>query len=249
MHSYFVGVANDPDIPLEYHVERVRDGRSYSVRSCRVFHAGTLVFVCFSSFSVPSNNTRLHTPVTPKVTPPDALVSTTELWRAASENSSLAPGLRELAALHFVADRMKAVEMRPLLHQRVSTESFTTLPQQAVWFRAASPGVPPDLDLGSDGSCDWDAKRAASDSSIRLDCSVEAHNLHLAVLAYASDFMLLGTAVLPWGFPNHDVAMMASLDHSLWFHALIRTDDYILIDMQARGIPLIVFPDAVMMTL
>jgi acyl-CoA thioesterase II len=52
---------------------------------------------------------------------------------------------------------------------------------------------------------------------------------HEAVLAYASDYGLLGAALQPHGRtyrrPNIQVA---SLDHSLWFHRPCRVDDWLL---------------------
>lgn len=50
-----------------------------------------------------------------------------------------------------------------------------------------------------------------------------------AMLAYASDFHLIGTATLPHGisYLSHDV-QMASLDHALWFHRPFRVDDWLL---------------------
>jgi len=53
--------------------------------------------------------------------------------------------------------------------------------------------------------------------------------VHKAVLAYASDFQLLSTALQPHGlsFPRGDVKA-ASLDHALWFHGDFRADDWLL---------------------
>ncbi|MDX1625098.1 MAG: acyl-CoA thioesterase II [Wenzhouxiangellaceae bacterium] len=58
--------------------------------------------------------------------------------------------------------------------------------------------------------------------------------LHRALLAYVSDYELLGTATLP-----HDVdfaerpLMMASLDHAMWFHRDVRVDDWLLYAMES----------------
>jgi len=53
--------------------------------------------------------------------------------------------------------------------------------------------------------------------------------LHRALLAYASDFNLIGTATLPHGisYYTHNV-QMASLDHALWFHRPFRVDEWLL---------------------
>jgi len=57
----------------------------------------------------------------------------------------------------------------------------------------------------------------------------DAPILHQAVLAYASDYGLLGTALLPHGlsFLMRGV-QAASLDHAAWFHRPFRVDDWLL---------------------
>jgi acyl-CoA thioesterase-2 len=57
--------------------------------------------------------------------------------------------------------------------------------------------------------------------------------LHAAVVAYASDFMLLGTSTLPHReeavAPRADSEfMVASLDHVMWFHRPCRADEWLL---------------------
>jgi acyl-CoA thioesterase-2 len=58
--------------------------------------------------------------------------------------------------------------------------------------------------------------------------------LHQAVLAYASDYGFLPTALLPHGVPIRDPRLMlASLDHTLWMHRPFRTDDWLLYVMDS----------------
>ncbi|GIX25010.1 MAG: acyl-CoA thioesterase II [Caldimonas sp.] len=53
--------------------------------------------------------------------------------------------------------------------------------------------------------------------------------LHRALLAYASDFHLLGTATLPHGISYYDPRVqMASIDHAMWFHRPFRADEWLL---------------------
>ena len=57
----------------------------------------------------------------------------------------------------------------------------------------------------------------------------DAPELHRALLAYASDFHLLGTATFPHGISYYQPnVQMASLDHALWFHRSFRADDWLL---------------------
>jgi len=53
--------------------------------------------------------------------------------------------------------------------------------------------------------------------------------IHRCVLAYASDMMLLDTALVPHGRTVFEKTIMAaSLDHALWFHRPFRADDWLL---------------------
>ncbi|QEY59615.1 acyl-CoA thioesterase II [Pseudomonas sp. C27(2019)] len=53
--------------------------------------------------------------------------------------------------------------------------------------------------------------------------------LHKHLLAYASDFGLLTTSLLPHGASIWQPQMqVASLDHSIWFHEDVRLDDWLL---------------------
>ena len=53
--------------------------------------------------------------------------------------------------------------------------------------------------------------------------------IHRCVLAYASDMMLLDTALVPHGRTVFEKTLMAaSLDHALWFHRPFRADEWLL---------------------
>ena len=53
--------------------------------------------------------------------------------------------------------------------------------------------------------------------------------IHQAVLAYASDYGLLTTALQPHGVPFRSPRLqIASLDHSLWMHRPFRADEWLL---------------------
>lgn len=59
--------------------------------------------------------------------------------------------------------------------------------------------------------------------------------LHCCVAAYASDLSLLPTALLPHGFPEVFPAMMASLDHAMWFHRRFRADEWMLYEQESSA--------------
>jgi len=53
--------------------------------------------------------------------------------------------------------------------------------------------------------------------------------LHRALLAYASDFHLIGTATFPHGISYLlGKVQIASLDHAMWFHRPFRIDEWLL---------------------
>ncbi len=58
--------------------------------------------------------------------------------------------------------------------------------------------------------------------------------LHRYLLAYASDFSFLGTALDPHGVSWLTGGMqVASLDHAMWFHRSFRVDDWLLYDVES----------------
>ncbi len=58
--------------------------------------------------------------------------------------------------------------------------------------------------------------------------------LHRSLLAYASDFHLLGTATFPHGISYyHPSVQMASIDHAMWFHREFRVDEWLLYSLDS----------------
>jgi acyl-CoA thioesterase-2 len=62
-----------------------------------------------------------------------------------------------------------------------------------------------------------------------LDKLPDQYSLHQNLLAYISDYELLGTSTLPHGLVfDRKLVQMASLDHALWFHRDVRVDEWLL---------------------
>ncbi len=58
--------------------------------------------------------------------------------------------------------------------------------------------------------------------------------LHRCLLAYASDYHLVGTALRPHGLSIASPGVvMASIDHAMWFHRPVRVDQWLLYDMES----------------
>ncbi len=67
-----------------------------------------------------------------------------------------------------------------------------------------------------------------------IDALPDDPSLHRYLLAYASDFSLLGTSMDPHGVSWLTPGMqVASLDHVMWFHRPFRVDDWLLYDIES----------------
>lgn len=67
-----------------------------------------------------------------------------------------------------------------------------------------------------------------------IDTLPDAPSLHQYLLAYASDFNLLGSAMFPHGVSWLTPGMqVASLDHTMYFHRPFRMDDWLLYAMDS----------------
>ncbi|HZE42952.1 MAG TPA: acyl-CoA thioesterase II, partial [Steroidobacteraceae bacterium] len=67
-----------------------------------------------------------------------------------------------------------------------------------------------------------------------VDSLPDDEALHRCLLAYASDFQLLDTALKPHGLSMmRDKLVIASIDHAMWFHRSVRVDDWLLYAMDS----------------
>jgi acyl-CoA thioesterase-2 len=187
LHAYFLR-AGDIEHPIVYHVDRTRDGGTFSVRRVTAIQHGQVIFFCAASFQQHEEGAE-HQLSMPEVPRP--------------EDIAPAPAIppEVLATLPTKVqrwlDRMGPFEFRHV-YPRDELNPPKRPPYQQVWFRLAEK-------VG------------------------DAPELHRALLAYASDFHLLGTATFPHGISYYQPdVQMASLDHALWFHRPFRADDWLL---------------------
>ena len=135
LHAYFL-LPGDVAAPIEYRVERVRDGGSFSARRVEATQGGRSIFVMTASLQAPEAGLEHAVPM-PEAPPPESLPSFAELrerW------------LAEAAPVHpRIAEALRAgraFEFRPVAPQNPLRPS-PRAPAQAYWFRAAGP-VPDD---------------------------------------------------------------------------------------------------------
>jgi acyl-CoA thioesterase-2 len=72
LHGYFVR-AGEPAVPITYRVERVRDGRSFSVRRSVAYQNGKPIFFMAASFHVAEEGLDHHAPAPADIPPPEEL--------------------------------------------------------------------------------------------------------------------------------------------------------------------------------
>jgi acyl-CoA thioesterase-2 len=185
LHAYFVE-AGVTEQPLEVVVERVRDGRSVSMRRVTVLQGERPLLIAIASF---------HTnPTTPELAdPPPAVPGPDQLPRLQDWVPDAPPGLR------VQADTW--VELPPPLDLRIG-EAPTFL------GGAPAPGT----------RSHW----------MRLPRDVGTDpQLHAALLAYASDYLLLDMAFRSYPAGLAPTAFNGfSIDHALWFHRPVRFDHW-----------------------
>ena len=83
MHAMFL-LAGNHRLPIDYEVERVRDGGSFSTRRVVAFQEGKRIFVMSASFQSEESGLS-HQKSMPDETDPDALAPTVPRWRAMAE--------------------------------------------------------------------------------------------------------------------------------------------------------------------
>jgi acyl-CoA thioesterase-2 len=187
LHAYFLR-RGDVGAPIDYEVDRARDGASFSNRRIVAVQEGRQIFHMAASFQRVETGIEHHAQM-PDVPGPEGL----------SDRFDVDADV--LAQLH---EKMQAYlsRKRPFMVRPVRQLDFLNPeklePVKHVWIRA-------------------------------VDALADDPLLHQLLLAYVSDYELLGTATLPHGVSfTSSNTQMASLDHALWFHRDFRIDQWLL---------------------
>ncbi|KAI8341914.1 HotDog domain-containing protein [Chlamydoabsidia padenii] len=208
LHSYFI-FAGDVEVPVYYTVQRLREGRSFSTRSVTATQRGKAIFVCTLSFTTMSDAVNAeHFTAMPDVLEPEAILSDEERIQLYMDTMKDIPAQAQIRLETQLKEAQPVVYKQLLLdadNDNLFTGYITPHSTHRRWFKAREP-VPSD-----------DPK------------------IHAGIIAYASDSGILATAAYANGlrFGGDRIGMMASLDHSIWFHQPCRADDWLLHDMHS----------------
>lgn len=184
------------DAPIEFEVERVRDGRRYAARRVLASQEGRAIFDMICSFHDPEEGFT-HQFATPPANAPDPESLLNLQDYAAAHRERLPPAMAALYGRNF------PVEIRLFEPEQVFFEPLKS-PRRDYWLRMPS----------ADG--------------------IERPADHVALLAFMSDYWLVGCVGAAHVTPavKHSFAM-ASLNHSLWFHAPVRADQWLLFQTES----------------
>jgi acyl-CoA thioesterase-2 len=128
LHCYFI-LPGDPQIPIVYEVERLRDGKSYSTRRVTAIQHGHAIFSMMVSFHAQEDDSFNHQDVMPDVPPPERL-SAEELAK-----DPIIEKMPDYIRRYYESDR--PIELRPVEFQRYAGEK---IPDGRInfWIRTAA---------------------------------------------------------------------------------------------------------------
>ena len=131
LHAYFL-LGGDPDVPILYEVDRIRDGRSFTTRRVVAIQHGRAIFALSASFQADEPGFD-HGAAMPEVPGPEDLPDLGDVpGEALSQGGSLPESVRAFLA------RERPIELRPVELGRYASREPGP-PRFHVWFRAAGP--------------------------------------------------------------------------------------------------------------
>ena len=201
----------DATVPIVYVVDNLLDGTSFSARLVSAQQHGLRIFVMIASFQKQHVGRAItHQSRMPVVPPPEQLPTVEEYYQ------------QLLADVRCPAHWRKYLEVRTRGRNPIDQR----LAIVADFFASLGPPSPnrpqyPELATAPIQAVWFRVKDRLPDDP----------SMHAAVVAFASDMNLLGTA-------RHetspmDIAVIASLDHAMWFHAAFRADEWLLYFLQS----------------
>ncbi|MCB1488979.1 MAG: acyl-CoA thioesterase II [Bauldia sp.] len=135
MHCYFMR-PGDPDVPIIYEVDRIRDGKSFATRRVVAIQHGHAIFSMAASFQVEETGLDHQIPM-PDVPAPEDLPSEMEIKTAFIKDAP--EGVRRYW------ERQRPIELRPTdLRHYVTREKLP--PSQSIWIRTTGP-LPDDPEI------------------------------------------------------------------------------------------------------
>lgn len=132
LHAYFI-LPGNPEIPIVYEVERLRDGGSFTTRRVTAIQRGAAIFSLEASFQVEEPGLTHQLPMPLDVPAPETLKDQRELFE-------MAPHAPEGIKRYWARER--PLDIRPVVVEHYTTREKLP-PRQCNWIRMTGP-VPDD---------------------------------------------------------------------------------------------------------
>lgn len=192
LHGYFLR-PGDLQAPIVFEVDRIRDGKSFTIRRVVAIQHGKAIFNMAASFQKHEEG-KEHQADMPDVPGPEGLLNEQELKEKVIDKIP--------EVFHSLVMMKRPIEVRPVAPSN-PFKPIKEKPVKYVWFKVGG-NLPDDP------------------------------RLHQAAVAYASDFGLMGTAMMPHGMSFFQRGFQAaSLDHAMWFHHDFNANDWLLYAMDS----------------
>ncbi|MBD3849292.1 acyl-CoA thioesterase II [Bosea sp. SSUT16] len=125
LHAYFL-LPGDPEMPIVYEVDRLRDGRSFTTRRVLAIQKGEAIFAMSASFQVDEPGYEHQMPM-PDVPMPEDLPDREEMAK------TVLPHMPDAVQAYY--QRKRPIEIRPVELERYRTGGKME-PKFNVWIRA-----------------------------------------------------------------------------------------------------------------
>jgi acyl-CoA thioesterase-2 len=202
MHAYFLR-AGKPAVPIDYGVERVREGKNFQTRRVTAVQAGDIIFEASVGFTRPEEGIGHQQPM-PAAPDPESLPIWWETLQRSPEFAAQVPEeMRERMRRRGGRHRhgwANPIDIRACESGPVPRPS-ERLPKRMVWGRPTGP-LPEDP------------------------------LIHAALMVYFSDSGMVSTVASAYGAWGPGGAT-ASLDHAMYWHNPPRFDDWLLYDTES----------------
>ncbi|MCC3768728.1 acyl-CoA thioesterase II [Streptomyces sp. UNOC14_S4] len=205
LHSYFLR-PGDPEVPIVYTVDRIRDGRSFTTRRVVAVQHGQPVFHLSASFQTDEEGLEHQEPM-PSAPDPETLPTAAEMLPRHAHRFA------DPLLLDRLLEARAAVDLRYVDEPPYGDFGAPREPKSQVWFRT----------------------NGKLDDAPAPDRLWGDPLLHICLATYVSDMTLLDSVLLAHGRGGWAVGDVvgASLDHAMWFHRPFRADDWLLYDQES----------------
>ncbi len=224
LHGYFLEPGNK-SLPVLYQVTPMRDGRTFSSRHVVALQNDVAIFEMLALFQKPEAGAHQHQVAMPDIPSPESLTDETTLraqWLDGNEQTLATllgmPALPPAVKALFLSER--PVEIRPVdpvnplsldLPKATGVVPEEAFLKRSYWFKLRDPDI-----------------RCAG---------ISDEMLLKAIIAYMSDYGLMGVSMKPHGLSFLDRQVKStSLDHAIWFHRSCDLSDWFLYQTESNNL-------------